>query len=93
MRTQITVYLDSITKEWLAEYARKTCLRESEIVRLLVRREREIEWLSWALQQPDPTQGGLSRTLADIAEIRKRKSNGGRWSGHKRRKSKSQEKR
>ena len=56
MRTQITAYLSEETKVWLQRYARGLGLKESEVVRLLIERERRIQWLSWSLDQPDPDQ-------------------------------------
>ena len=72
MRTQITVYLDEQTKKWLAKYARQTHLKESEVVRFLIQREREVGWLQWAIQQRDPAQRGSSKTLKAIAEAKKK---------------------
>lgn len=57
MRPQITAYLHLDTKEWLTKYASKLRLPRSEVVRLLVERERQIGWLSWALATPDPAMG------------------------------------
>jgi hypothetical protein len=56
MRPQTTVYIDKKTRKWLTGYAAKLGLRSSEVVRFLIRRETEIEWLAWAIQQPDPKQ-------------------------------------
>ena len=64
MRTQITVYLDDETKIWLTEYASLLHQRATEVVRLLVEREKEVEWLKWALQQPDPAQDQKSSLLS-----------------------------
>jgi hypothetical protein len=57
MRTQITAYLHADTKPWLQKYADECGLNESEVVRLLVEREQQIRWLTWALSARDPAQG------------------------------------
>ena len=57
MRPQITAYLNEGTRAWVRNYAEELGLKESEVVRLLIERERKIQWLSWSLQQPDPDQG------------------------------------
>jgi hypothetical protein len=57
MRTQITAYLPADTKRWLRKYARECGQKESEVVRSLVERERQIKWLRWAQLQLDPAQG------------------------------------
>jgi len=53
MRPQITTYFHPDTKVWLTEYAREMGLKESEVVRLLVERERNIGWLKTAISAPD----------------------------------------
>ncbi len=55
-RRQITVHLDAETKEWLSEYAASLKLKESEVLRCLLTRERQVQWLKWAMDQPDPSQ-------------------------------------
>jgi hypothetical protein len=57
MRPQITAYLHADTKAWLAKYAAQLGLPKSEVVRLLVEREEQIRWLTWALSAPDPAKG------------------------------------
>jgi len=57
MRTQITAYLHADTKPWLQKYARECGLGESEVVRLLLEREKQVRWLRWALSALDPAQG------------------------------------
>ena len=57
MRAQITAYLHPETKAWLRKYARQNRLKESEIVRILVEREQEIEWFAWAKNADDPARG------------------------------------
>jgi hypothetical protein len=57
MRPQITAYLHLDTKEWLTEYAAKLRLPCSDVVRLLVERERQVGWLKWARSVPDPAMG------------------------------------
>ncbi|MFI5024214.1 MAG: hypothetical protein ACHQRJ_21495 [Alphaproteobacteria bacterium] len=60
MRTQITVYLRAEMKSWLRKYAGKCGLKESEVVRFLVKREMEVGWLKWALSVRDPDQGSTA---------------------------------
>ncbi len=55
-RRQTTVHLDAETKEWLSEYAASLKLKESEVLRCLLTRERQVQWLKWAMDQPDPSQ-------------------------------------
>jgi hypothetical protein len=57
MRPQITTYLSSETKVWLTRYAAQFGLRESEVVRLLVERERHIGWLKRVISVPDEGEG------------------------------------
>jgi hypothetical protein len=57
MRTQITAYLHADTKPWLQKYARECGMGESEVVRLLLEREKQVRWLRWALSTLDPAQG------------------------------------
>ena len=57
MRPQITAYINEGTRDWVRKYAEELGLKESEVVRLLIERERKIRWLSWSLQQPDPDEG------------------------------------
>jgi hypothetical protein len=57
MRPQITAYLYPDTKKWLISYSASCGLHRSEIVRLVLERERQIQWLKWALKTPDPRQG------------------------------------
>lgn len=54
MRAQVAVYLHPDTKRWLKRYSDKLGMTQSEVARALVERERQIEWLQWALQTPDP---------------------------------------
>ena len=53
MRTQVTVYLNPEIKNWLQGYAAKLHLKESEVVRQLIIRERHVHWLETALRQQD----------------------------------------
>jgi hypothetical protein len=62
MRPQITAYLYSNTKKWLIAYAAECGLHRSEVVRLLLERERQVGWLRWALKIEDPAQGA-SKTM------------------------------
>ena len=55
-RRQATAHLDVETKEWLSKYAASLKLKESEILRCLLMRERQVQWLKWAMDQPDPSQ-------------------------------------
>ncbi len=57
MRPQVTTYFSADAKQWLATYARALGLKESEVLRLLAAREREVQWLRWACTVPDPEQG------------------------------------
>ena len=57
MRPQITTYLHPDTKKWLINYADRCHLHRSEVVRLLLERERQVMWLLWALNTPDAAQG------------------------------------
>jgi hypothetical protein len=57
MRTQITAYLHADTKPWLRKYADECGLKESEVVRLLLEREKQVRWLRWALIVDDPARG------------------------------------
>lgn len=57
MRRQVTVYLKSAQMDWLADYASELGLDRSEVVRLLVEREREVGWLRWSRSVPDPDMG------------------------------------
>jgi len=66
MRPQITAYLHPDTKAWLAKYAAELRLPKSEVVRLLVEREEQVRWLTWALSAPDPAK-------ASPAAMRRRK--------------------
>jgi len=50
LRSQMTVYLHSETKKWLKSYADGISLRESEIVRCLIEREKRKPWLEPILQ-------------------------------------------
>jgi hypothetical protein len=64
MRPQITAYLQLDTKKWLTKYAERLRLPSSDVVRLLVERERQVRWLEWARSVPDPgmaPSGGLPR--------------------------------
>jgi len=58
MRPQITAYLHSHEKQWLTEYSARLGFSGSEIVRLLLAREKEVKWLQWALKTPDPARSG-----------------------------------
>lgn len=60
MRPQITAYLHLDTKDWLDKYASALRLPKSEIVRLLIERERQVRWLKWALPIPDPAMGAAA---------------------------------
>ncbi len=81
MRTQITVYLSQDAKQWLAEYAAQMNLKESEVVKCLIERERQVKWLQWALQQSDPEQGDAplppekpERSPPSVRKLRKKGS-------------------
>jgi len=63
-RPQVTVYLDPETKDWLTKYGSSLHTKESEVLRLLVERERRIGWLRWALHQKDPSQPSDSPSLS-----------------------------
>jgi hypothetical protein len=54
MRPQVTAYLPRKTKEWLVAYAAKLGLHRTDVVRCLLERERQVQWLQWAMQIPDP---------------------------------------
>jgi len=56
MRPQVTVYLSAETKRWLVAYAARLGLPRTDMVRCLLERERQVRWLEWALQIPDPGQ-------------------------------------
>jgi hypothetical protein len=73
MRPQITAYLYSDTKKWLVSYAAECGLHRSEVVRLLLERERQVRWLKWALETRDPAQA-VSKPLP-----MRRRSLPGRW--------------
>jgi hypothetical protein len=68
-RPQVTVYLDPETKDWLTKYGSTLHTKESEVLRLLVERERRIEWLRWALHQKDPSQPSDSPSLSDPEQV------------------------
>ncbi len=53
---QATAHLDAETKEWLSEYAASLKLKVSEVLRFLLMRERQVQWLKWVMDQPDPSQ-------------------------------------
>lgn len=57
MRPQVAVYLHRDTKKWLAAYAKRLDMTQSEVARMLIEREQQIGWLKWALSAPDPAQG------------------------------------
>lgn len=58
MRRQATVYFKSAdTSDWLAEYAGELGLDRSEVLRLLIERERVVGWLRWSRSVPDPEMG------------------------------------
>lgn len=56
-RRQVTVYLKTAQADWLADDASELGLDRSEVVRLLIEREREVGWLRWARCVPDPDMG------------------------------------
>lgn len=56
VRPQVTTYLHADTKVWLKEYARQNHFKESELVRILIEREQQIQWFSWALRANDPAR-------------------------------------
>ena len=74
MRSQITVYLDEQTKKWLSGYARKAHFKESEVVRFLIEREREIGWLDWAIKHPDPAQLDSSTAEKVVSRSKKKET-------------------
>lgn len=53
MDVQITSYVDASTKKWLRAYALKCGLKASEVVKLLVVRERKGKWLASTKKQRD----------------------------------------
>ena len=64
MRQQVTVYLKSQeTSAWLADYAKDLGLDRSEVVRLLIERERKVGWLRWSLSARDPDMGGAGMPI------------------------------
>jgi hypothetical protein len=72
-RPQVTVYLDPETKDWLTKYGSSLHTKESEVLRLLVERERRIEWLRWALHQKDPSQPSDSPSLTAAEQVSSRR--------------------
>lgn len=57
MRPQITTYLHHETERWLGRYSKELGLKRSEVVKLLVERERQVHWLRWTRGVPDPSMG------------------------------------
>lgn len=52
VRPQVTAYLDRAQKQWLADYSNALGIRQSELVRILVERERQVRWLNTVLRGP-----------------------------------------
>ena len=61
MRPQITAYLYSDTKKWLVTYADRLGLDRSEVVRMLLEREKNVRWLEWAVKTDDPEKASSER--------------------------------
>ncbi len=47
-RPQITTYLELSTKKWLIRYAEQLDFPRSDIVRAVIEREQQLQWLEWA---------------------------------------------
>jgi len=61
MRPQITSYLHPDTKKWLTAYAKKFGMDRSEVVRVLLEREKQVRWLQWALATADPAMSDATK--------------------------------
>lgn len=60
MRKQTTTHLRGDQKEWLPEYASGLGLGESELLRILVERERRTRWLETVLNNVSSPTSDLS---------------------------------
>jgi len=78
MRPQITTYLHKETTKWLTRYSKELRLKKSEIVKLLVERERQIHWLRWMRGVPDPYMG-LAKPLPKPLRRIPRRRPAGKW--------------
>jgi hypothetical protein len=50
---KVTTYIDPVTNEWLNRYADSLGIKRSELVRILIQRERRNHWLERAMDDPD----------------------------------------
>jgi len=51
--SKVTTYIDTVTNEWLQRYADSLGIKRSELVKLLIERERRNHWLERAMDDPD----------------------------------------
>mgnify|MGYP006286797763 CR=1 FL=1 len=51
---KLTTYVDRETHEWLCAYANRVGLKRSELIKLLILREKRNHWLEKAMDLPDP---------------------------------------
>lgn len=74
-RPQVTAHIDADTREWLGRYAKKLKLNPSELVRLLIQRERRTRWIEKSLSLSDEDLAALSiRRSAASIQTRKAKT-------------------
>jgi hypothetical protein len=75
LRPQVTVHIDRDTRDWLDRYARRFRLSSSELLRLLIRRERKVGWLKSAFHMPDADArmifGGSLDSISQATAARK----------------------
>ena len=65
-RPQITFYPGKGQKQWLKEYSKNLGIKESELVKILVERERNLKWLQAVLRAPQSTaEKKLARKVVD----------------------------
>jgi hypothetical protein len=75
LRPQITAHIDRETRDWLDRYAKSFKLSASELLRLLIRRERKVGWLKSAFSLPDADArliiGGSQKSLPQSDRARR----------------------
>ena len=71
-RVQITAYLHPDTEQWVTEYARTHGIGLSDLVRLLLQRERRINWLRWAMRPQRARLRHIRRDQSSGGEVRVR---------------------
>ena len=55
-RPQAVGYIDAAARNWLDRYAAELTLFRSDVVRLLLEREKQVQWIKWATGVDDPAR-------------------------------------